>query len=470
MRKFFILISVLTILLISTGCQNNSSVTNPDNTSSGGTPSGTGENAVFSNHTSSASDASALQLLHSDLYPYCINENGYYYRTKEATQLKDGSYAYHLMYMDFKTQQEIYLCSNTGCQHDTEDCTAVLTENDIAFDSRLFFYDNYLYLLSSDYDSSGSLSIGEIVPDESSGSVETTAALYRMNPDGTGREKVHEFEIGLTLENNMILGDSTGLYFVTKKPSTQRINNTATYYTSTDRKLIRLSTDSWKEETIYEFDASDTSEWNICGCFDTSFVFVRTLYEQDLSASERILLDDDAYRDVYNHSKEEFAILNPADGSLTTVYTVPNDPLNSYAQRDHMLYVSVDGEDSIRQVDLRTGKSSTLSSIKNSYIFYCFQDVICCQDWTGEDDTFYFVNRKDGSVSHSGLVNQSLGWSLDFRGETQNDFLVIYDYDATPSGDDSYEILQYKYALIAKDDLYAGNENYRPITMIGTGE
>ena len=469
MRKLIILILILTFLLIPAGCRNNLSNTNPDGTNGEGTPEANGGNSVFSVFTPSAAEGTALRLLHSDLYSYCTNENGYYYLTEFAAPIKDGSYAYHLMYMDFKTQQEIYLCSNTGCQHDTEDCTAVFMENDIAFDSRLFFYDNYLYLLSAQTNHDGSIVLGTF-SEESLGPVECTASLYRMNPDGTGREKVHEFESGLSLENNMILGDNTGLYFVTKKLSTQQIDNTTTYYTSTDRKLIRLSTDSWKEETIYEFDASATSKWNICGCFDSSFVFVRTLYEQNLSADEWVRLDDDAYIDMFNHSKTEFAVFNQTDGSFTPIYSVPNDPLNSYAQRDHMLYVSVEGEDCIRQIDLQTGESTILANLKNSYIYCCFQDVICCSDWTGKDDSFYFVNREDGSVSHSGLVNKSLGWSLEFRGETQSDFLVIYDYDAIPYEDGSYEILQYKHALISKEDLYAGNENYRPITMIGNGK
>ncbi len=47
--------------------------------------------------------------------------------------------------------------------------------------------------------------------------------------------------------------------------------------------------------------------------------------------------------------------------------------------------------------------------------------------------------------------------------------LVVYDYDATKNSDDSYEIHQYKYALIAKEDLFMGNQNYRKINMIGHG-
>ena len=54
--------------------------------------------------------------------------------------------------------------------------------------------------------------------------------------------------------------------------------------------------------------------------------------------------------------------------------------------------------------------------------------------------------------------------------ESGPDVLVIYDYDATAGMDGSYEIHQYRYALIPMTDLLSGNPNYRPITMIGTGK
>ena len=63
----------------------------------------------------------------------------------------------------------------------------------------------------------------------------------------------------------------------------------------------------------------------------------------------------------------------------------------------------------------------------------------------------------------------ALGWNLEFKAESGSKILVIYDYEYTPLGDDSYDITQYRYALIEKSDLYAGNGIYEPIKMIGKG-
>ena len=67
-------------------------------------------------------------------------------------------------------------------------------------------------------------------------------------------------------------------------------------------------------------------------------------------------------------------------------------------------------------------------------------------------------------------MNQSLGWSLDFRAVLDSEVLAIYDYEYIDNGDGSYEITRYQYGLISQEDLFAGNPNFRKINMIGRGE
>ena len=56
-----------------------------------------------------------LQLLNdSDHLANCYTKDGYYYLTEDSTELADGTWGTHLMYMDFTTKQEVYLCSNAG--------------------------------------------------------------------------------------------------------------------------------------------------------------------------------------------------------------------------------------------------------------------------------------------------------------------------------------------------------------------
>ena len=102
---------------------------------------------------------------------------------------------------------------------------------------------------------------------------------------------------------------------------------------------------------------------------------------------------------------------------------------------------------------------------------HTFDDVLCCRSWDLADDfTYYFVNVETGEIYNPSLVNQTLGWSLEFQAEIGSKVLLIYDYEATALGDGAYEITQYKYALIEKEDLYAGNAKYLPMKMIGKGD
>lgn len=422
--------------------------------------------------TPAGTELSGLQLLTQNsivaVRSSCINENGFYYITDNTAQLKDGSYAYHLMYMDFASQQEIYLCSSPGCSHDTATCTSVLSADEFEYDSRVFYYDNALYVLSREYDQDGTISTGLFIGgDEVTPAASSAAALYRMNPDGTDRTKVYEFEADLTVEE-MVLGSGTDLYFVVKKISTEQVNGSS-FASSSQRRLVRLDTLSWKCQTVYQFEKAETdTDWNIIGCFDTSLVLSSYSFDHVLSNEER--LDDDASKENYKNAKVQIGILNLSDGTLNVVRSFRNDlyPNFSYGQKGEMLYISE--ENCLKQINLKTGEEKTLAQLEQSLIWGVYDDVVCCRLGNlREDYTLYFVNIKDGSISHCGLTNRSLGWALELCGETSDKFLVIYDYDAVPNGDDSYSIKQYWYALIAKEDLYNGIGNYLPIQMISKG-
>lgn len=400
----------------------------------------------------------------------CMNESGYYYITEDYTELEDESYGQHLMYMDFATQQEVYLCSTAGCSHRTRECTSVLSEEEFGNDSRIFCRNNALYILSREYDQDGVISMD--LMGESSGDKDiqgTPTAIYRMNLDGTLRKKVYEFDAGLTLEN-IVLGDDMNLYFIEKVVETRQMSGGNALYTSAaDRKIIKLDPLSWNAETVYQFEAdSDERDWSVIGSFDESLVLSGVVYNHALSDEE--MLDDDVSTENLKKAVIKYAVLNLADGTIEIIDSAsyPADRNMDCAVKDEFLYLSEQGEGCIRQIDLKTGEEAKLAELENNRIWWAFDDVLCCTSW-GDDYSLYFVSRKDGTVSHSPLVNQSLGWMLEFVGETENQFLVIYDYEATANGDGSYEIHRYCYGLISKEDLYNGSGSYVPIEMIGKG-
>lgn len=60
------------------------------------------------------------------------------------------------------------------------------------------------------------------------------AALYEMDTDGTNRHKVYSFDVGLTVEDT-VLGNSEGLYFVTKKLSESTAEDSRSVTTSSGK-------------------------------------------------------------------------------------------------------------------------------------------------------------------------------------------------------------------------------------------
>ena len=147
------------------------------------------------------------------------------------------------MYMDYATCQEVYLCSDSSCRHDTQACTSVFS--DASYDGRIFLWDGFLYYLDRSPDTSGTTVI------TITGETETEtrpSVLYRMNPDGSGREQIYTFDDNATVED-VAFGGPGGLYFVTKKLGTAQISS-GTYTTASDRKLICLDPGS-RETRLY---------------------------------------------------------------------------------------------------------------------------------------------------------------------------------------------------------------------------
>lgn len=398
---------------------------------------------------------------------HCNTEDGYYYITESSEELKDGAYGYHLMYVDFATRQEIYLCSNAECSHDTPDCSAVFDAEEFGNDSCLFIYGDRLYLLSRDYDMDGSMSVDyNYIGDDTAVLPEKLCAtLYSMNLDGSHREKVYTFDSKYTVEDRIMM-DEQGIYVVEKILSTEQKENN-TYTTSAQSALMRIDVNTGTAKEVCSLDMQDGNRRNIMGCYGEYLVLFSTRYDRELSPEEEF--DDEIWKKAYASSQSVYETLSVETGDIRTVKVVSNADTHSSAIKDDKLYLGIEGTGSIQEVNLTTGEERKLADVKCNDIHYITDEAVCCFDYGG-DDTMYSVMLDTGEVFHSGLVNKSLGWALELLGETRDSMLVVYDYDATPAGDDSYEINQYKMALIAKEDLYQGRDAFQAIQMISSGQ
>lgn len=461
MKKLFILFMAVTLILPLSACGNKA---NPSNGNSG--------ISQISGISESASDGSNLQggglrLLCS---PYsdsaCNTENGYYYLTGDTVKLRDGNYGSHLMYMDFATCREIYLCSTAGCKHDSLDCPSVFLYDDFPlWTTKLFIFGDNLYILSREYDDDGTL-MQDIITNGADNEVESTpAALYCAKLDGTERKKVYTFDSALTLED-IVIGNEQGIYVITKKLSTDKTDNQI-YTTSSERKLMFLDLESFSLKEVCEMDFGDYISWQVVGCYRDALVLSGTDFGKEISRDEK--WNDDVYKELYENSSQVYALLDISGGKLKEICRQENRYENSVEILGDSLYLSSSESEDIEVLNIETGERKTLCSIRQNFIQDGIGDMLCCRDWSLTEEQYYFINTETGNITCSPLVNRCNGWAIEFRGETTSDILIVYDYDAQKYSDDSYEIYRYKYALISKEDLFAGRDDYREIEMIGPG-
>ena len=429
----------------------------------------TGQYTVTQKNTAENNNSES-GVLHSLYNTYndsaCITENGYYYLTHESVELKDGKFGIHLMYMDFAAKREIYLCSTAGCKHDSADCPSVFLISDFPQAStKLFVFNDNLYILSREYDDDGTVS--QFIGGEENIPESKPVALYCAKLDGTERKKVYTFDAELTIED-MIFANNDGIYIVTKKVSADKTGG-QTYKTSSERKLVFLDLSSLSAKDICPMAFGDSISWNIIGCCQYGFVLSGIDYGREISRDE--LWNDDLYSELYQNSAVVYALLDPQNGKLKEICRQSNKNANSAQIFGDSLYLSSDENKNIDVINIGTGEKKTLCSIQQNLIMGVLGDMLCCREWNlAENPKWYFVDTNTGEMTKTDLVNKCNGWSLEFRGETSEDVLFVYDYDASTTDNESYEIYQYKHALISKKDLFAGRQNYRKIDMTGPGQ
>lgn len=398
-------------------------------------------------------------------------ENGYYYLS-EADKISGDLYGMYLMYIDYSTKKEVYLCSDSGCRHDSETCSAVLSWEEVGNDSLIFVQGDFLYLLNREYDPDGTTTMNFIAGDDGA-SVNTESAetsLYRMKPDGSSREKFFTFPENTTTEK-IVFGDGNSLWFVTKKISFEQENG-ARYTTSGERALVQLDLGAKKITKTISLKFDDSIDYDVIGGSGSKFVLSGVEYPNGMSSDEAMRLSDDDFKEMYKNSVTVDCVLDADSGEKKELHRVSNKgDRETFFVADGYLYTSR-SEGGIVKTNLETGEEAALTnSLGQNYILSGLSDSLCCvEPGSKEDKAHYFVDMETGEVSRCTLLNQSLGWPLDILCDAGEHVLVIYDYDATPTGDGAYEISKYHYGLISKSDLYNSKASYEPISMVRSGK
>lgn len=486
MKKIVICIISILLAVSITGCASNAPA------SSGGRQSGQEKETTKEKQEEQKqkegsdepdSDGSLVWRINGVLAESVNTEEGHYYIGSEEDE--ENQTIYTIRYVDYKTRQEIYLCNQPNCKHDTNACNAVLPEEAVLGSSYLFKDDNYLYLAVTPVDSSGSVS-------EISYSAETTLSMtpdltpptiYRMKFDGTDREKIYSMDSGYLMEP-IFFTDNHSIYMVTKKISEEK-DGKATYITGYDRKLLRYNMENKKSEEIMDLD----NEQTILGVSGRQLVIGMTDYGREVTVKEQ--QDDATFNKLFENSEYIITSHNIDTKKAVELKRYKQNKLHSERIRNGILYSSYEGEKEISMIALDTNEEKKLPTKQSYQIEYVLEQgvdmytqdeqarataAIIGSPWDVDEEGYssYLINVKEGTETKSTLKNR-YHKPIEIIAENSDFLYVVSDYEEVkeyvPWMDLYQDVIgKVTYSIISKKDFCENKGSYQNVKVINMGE
>lgn len=461
---------------------------------SGGTSvSGTyGENTVSGTGISPPNETSAISAKKGELTmlhePECWNcrdsvcytENGYYYFGNS----KSDDYS-HLFYLDYATQQEVVVCSDSSCKHNTPNCASVFRD-EYVFDNHLFVFGDYLYCLTTDYDQDGTMAAGAgYYSDEARKYAEEQEAnrrafLYRMNLDGTERQRLWQSDAGYIAETE-VFGDGTGFWFVTKRPSAEVHEETgAVYNHSKDRAFVRYDINERKITDKIPLEDYNNIALRVENCTGDKFFLFGKAYPNGtsimdnmdiLAPGEEVGSINPDYWDFNDKCECVYFTLDVKTKELREITRYKIGDVYFCADFHNGLLYFEKRDNSMFTLDIETGETAELN-IPDGYRFDgFFADKMILSHYPGDhnDQARYFADPDGSNITRSGLFQEnSTDIDIDLITVVGDNALVINGEFGIPleGNPGAYSCLTPLYALIPLDDLYNGRANYKPFDMV----
>lgn len=409
---------------------------------------------------------------HSPMQIGCGTDEGYY---SIQSNVAGGEYLC-ITYVDYATRQEVILCSDSSCKHDSERCTSVLPREWDMF-GEMFFYKDHLYYLVTDWDNEGAIYAGgySAKGDYWNDPINmVTPQLYRMNPDGTGRELVYTFGGNERVES-FAVGDGDGIWFITKEPTIERDEETGvTRFGSKNRAAVRLDLNERKIVEQIPLYYKDNIKKDFIGVAGSRMIFGGIAYPDGKSAQDYIdilapspIVGDmtgmDEYLAFMSTCEYAFFALDVTDKTMREIYRAGFDDVSlNFTQVGERLYIPT-GENytSAFTLDLDTGITEEFS-VPEGYKLDGFVGERPLFITTDGEYKRYFIDPDTGEM---------INWILGLGGNeviaiNSGRALVIYKTVGEEQPDGSIRNPYHLYAMISLDDLYNGRENFEPIEML----
>ncbi|HCC35011.1 MAG TPA: hypothetical protein DEQ02_05025 [Ruminococcaceae bacterium] len=431
MKKFLTIMLVLCLSASLAGCfpQSNSSFAQSGTRSSSvpgasSSPEESGSSKTEQPETPGESGGS-LKHVSQMMGRYGTDEGFYFYKNTHFTANAGDDYE-NLMYIDYKTKKQVYLCGKADCSHGDESCTSYMNGRGA---QGLFTWNGKLYRLSNASSRDGTT----IVP-----------GLFESDLDGRNKRMLYALESGIEWLRDFVFGGGVLYADVSVMTVEKDAETGAEFGTASDlnSRLLKIDLTNGSAEIVL-----DLTDKTIAGTHETKII---------LSERKGGRLTFFAY-DTTDASTKEIASIGD-----TYAYTVG----------DGFVYYALPEDKKIYAIDLSGGETSTLpqnAEFVPEIMAFHAGTIICIPPY-GEGIYNYFINPSTGETGQvglylSGIEDQS---PIEIMAEWGDYFLVTSGYKMAREFVDWVGVWQDYieseiFSLIKKEDYLSGNANYLPI-------
>lgn len=390
---------------------------------------------------------------------------------QNGANTKDGYYTIstdengmmNIMYVDYKTKKQIYLCDKSQCEHDNDKCTSFIDMKYSARENTLLSDGKYLYLVSSEFNNEGGISTsinygtGEVQQEDE------PSSIYRMNLDGSNKKKLASLDSGELLDDKFFT-DGNYLYGIAMKKTNIKIDGDTTYTKGDDYQLIGISIEDGERKNITDWD----NDWTILGVYKDKLIVNKLKFDHELTDEER--MDNEKYIAAYRQAKEIIGTydFNTKDFEELASHDASNDYLYEIYEKN-LFYYKNNG-DKIMSLDLESKKEDVFLETEYCNIQQIYNGYIITSDWKESKKGFYIISIKDKKIEKFKLIKNN-GYPINIIGESDNFFFVesncqIEEEYVEWAGVSQTIETNRQYSMISKDDFVNNKKVFEKVEMI----
>lgn len=388
-----------------------------------------------------------------NMYEGADATDGFYHLVLRDTE--DGFPITNILYYDYQSKKEIYVCDKPECKHTDTSCSSFVEGSALA--NQVFVDGEHLYLIQNE---------GAIVSFGDSGQ-KVSSSIQQMDLDGKNKKLLYTLDEGYAFDtNNLVLADHIA-YMQVIKTEYVAMNGGESGIT-TDKKLYGINLTSGKHHEV-----CDMKFKSLEGA-DESFLMIRTLsFQEDM---DQLLKDQnyEAYSNAFlsaTTSYQTFDINHSSWGE-----SIPIEDVAAVYDKGYLY--EIDATNQVLQTSIETLEKRVVTQLSNEANY----SISFIRDGYMRIDAFekevnnaafsfldsYSLHIENSVLEKSTIYKKNQKSPVKFLAEYDGSYLMNYDHDGQVvdkwAGTQQFETEKEYIGFINKADFWSSNPTFQPIT------